>query len=130
MKRWTDALFQKGANKFNARKAKCPAGHVHNSGAERALCEHLHWLEMAGEVSNIRTEVSVYLSDARIRYVADFVVFDEKLQCDVWHEFKGKEMARWPTIKKLWRHYGPGILRIWKGSAASMRVTEEIKGGT
>lgn len=127
---WHDPLskkyVQRATNKYQAKRTKCMKGHWHNSGAESALCYQLHQREQIGEHSNIRVEQSVYLSAARVRYVADFVVFDHKLQDDVWYEFKGKEMARWPTIKKLWRAYGPGKLRIYKGSATRMSMVEEI----
>lgn len=113
-------------SRFNNRRTKCAMGYNHRSLAEAALCAELRWQVKAGALSNIRHEVTVRLSDAEIRYIADWVVFDCALQCDVWYEFKGKEMARWPTIKRLWKHYGPGKLRIFKGSAEKFRMVQEI----
>jgi len=91
------------------------------------------WLkadEQAGNISNIRCQTQVALLDGpqnmRVIYRPDFVVFDHKLQCDVWIEIKGFETDVWKIKLKLWRHFGPGRLRIYKVGWGKLVFDEEV----
>lgn len=112
-------------HKYGAKKLK-HAGFSFASKLEAALYDHLRLLELAGELSEIQVQDHVYLTDARICYIPDFKAFDKKLSEFVWYEAKGLELGTWKLKKKLWKHYGPGRLRIFKGSAKRLIATEEI----
>jgi len=106
----------------------CYYGYSHRSQLEAALCANNRLRELSGEIEHVGHEVHVYLTDARILYVADY----EYKICNsgekLFLEAKGFEAPRWPTIKKLWKFYGPGSLEIWKGSASRLFLDETIFG--
>jgi hypothetical protein len=82
--------------------------------------------ERAKELKLIQAEDTLYLTEARIEYIADFKCLDLKTNEFFWVEAKGFESPRWPIIQKLWRFYGPGPLEIWKGTHARPHLAERI----
>lgn len=72
--------------KYHSRKTSCRYGHLHDSRKEAARCNELHLLQMAGEISGLKTQVKFTLLPARqyidqpneraVTYIADFV-YDE-----------------------------------------------------
>jgi hypothetical protein len=102
------------------------AGYSFASKAEAALFDQLKWLEKAGVLRSIECQDSVYLTDARILYKPDFVAWDVKLESPVWYECKGFETDVYRIKRRLWMHYGPGPLRVFKGSYKSLYLHEEI----
>ena len=68
--------------------------------------------EKAGEISGLKTQVQVHLTDARILYKPDFFYFDNSLEECVWEEYKGIETPVWRIKRRLWKVYGPGRLRV------------------
>jgi hypothetical protein len=117
------------SNKYGAKAEVTEAGVRFDSGAERGLYAQLQLEERAGLLSNIRLQQHVHLTLARILYVADFLIFDHALGCDVWCEMKGFETPEWRIKRRLWIHYGPGLLRIYKKDYKTERIFihEEIK---
>lgn len=83
-------------------------------------------MEKAGEIEILQTQDHVYLTDARILYIPDFKIFDKTIHETVHVEYKGPETAVWRIKRRLWIHYGPNRLRVYKGSGLRMIVTEEI----
>jgi hypothetical protein len=81
-------------------------------------------LKMQG-YQNIVCQKSVYLSEAKIQYIVDFFCQDI-IGADVYVEAKGFETAIWKLKRKLWKVYGPGLLLVYKGSAARPFLHEEI----
>jgi len=43
-----------------------------------------------------------------------------------WVEFKGFETASWRIKRKLWLHYGPGPLEIYKKGNNGVKLTETL----
>lgn len=82
-------------------------------------------MQKAGEISTIECQVTTRLT-AGITHKTDFKVYDLRLNEPVWVEYKGIEDQRWRDIKKLWRVYGPGRLRIYKGSGLRIKLVEEV----
>lgn len=109
----------------NAQKQNVDGIWFHSKLEAARYCE-LKLLEKAGEVKILALQEHVYLTRARILYIPDFKIFDFRLNQEVYEETKGHENDRWPTVKKLWRVYGPAILRIYKGDYRRMRMVEEI----
>jgi hypothetical protein len=101
------------------------AGMSFASKLEAAVYNILCLRMKADEISSIQCQDTVYLTDARIIYKPDFkctrpdgTVF--------WAEAKGFKTAEWVIKKRLWAHYGPGLLEIWEGSHAYPKLTETI----
>lgn len=116
--------------KWGGGKHKYRATRVGNfaSKLEAAVYQMLRILEASGEIENIRTQVQVHLSDAKILYKPDFQVTNLKTGKEEWHEAKGIETDSWRIKRRLWMAYGPGDLVIWKGSYASPKIFETIEG--
>lgn len=111
-------------NKF--RNERCVLdGHSFQSKLEASVYQLLKLRGAAKEIERIGVQTHIYLTDARILYIPDF-------QCvtangDVFYvEAKGFEGERWPTIKKLWKFYGPAPLEIWKGNFRNPKLIEII----
>ncbi len=112
--------------KYNAKKANLD-GRSFDSQAEASLYGQLKIDESQGLIRDIRCQVQVELTEARVIYKPDFLVFDIALGVDVYCEFKGVETAEWRIKRRLWKYgYGPGRLRVYKGSAKRVFLFEEI----
>lgn len=96
------------------------------SKLESALYDLLCLMEKAGEITNIKCQDHVYLTDARIQMIPDFRAYDIKLNTVVYYEAKGFETAVWRIKRKLWAYYGPGPLRIYMGSHKRLYLAEEL----
>lgn len=114
----------KNNNRFNAVRAQY-AGRSFASQAERDCFKLLELMERAGEIKDIQCQVTTPLT-AGITHRTDFKYFDCKLGETVWGEYKGFEDQRWRDIRKLWKVYGPGRLRVYKGRGFKIICTEEI----
>ena len=113
-------------SKYRARRTEL-AGYSFASKGEANCYLYLKALEQAGEVKILQTQVQVFLTDAKILFKPDFLVRDLKLDQDVYVEFKGFETPEYRIKRRLWQHYGPGLLRVYKGSGNAIRLFEEIK---
>lgn len=102
------------------------AGYSFASKFEAALFDQLKLFERAGEIRNLTCQDSVYLSDARILYKPDFTYWDVKLDQQAWAEAKGFETPVFAIKKRLWKFYGPGRLKIYKGNHKNIYLDEEI----
>ena len=115
----------KSFNRYSKYKAirVSHAGYSFASKLEAELFDLLKLMEKAGEVSNIKVQQTVYLSRARIRYIADFSAWDNKLNEMVYFEAKGFETPEWRLKLNLYKNYGPCKLRIYRGKR---HLIEEI----
>jgi hypothetical protein len=102
------------------------AGYSFASKLERELFLLLKLMEKAGELKEIQVQCHVYLTRARIAYIADFKAHDVELGQDVYFEAKGFETPIWRIKRKLWTVYGPGVLRVYKAARQGVVMTEEI----
>lgn len=115
----------KRKTKYGASKVSLD-GYSFHSKLEAATYQLLKLRVAAGEIASIQCQDQVYLTEARVRYIADF-------KCTLpdgsflWVESKGFAAARWPDLKKLWRFYGPGTLEIWGGNYDRPTLLEIIK---
>lgn len=82
--------------------------------------------ERAGEIKNIRSQVTLRLTDAKIGYRCDFVATDCATGLDFGVEAKGFPTEVWNLKKRLYKHYGPFRLEIWTGSHNNPKLTEII----
>lgn len=102
------------------------AGRSFDSKLEAAGYQLLLLREKAGEIRNIRQQVSVYLTLARIRYVADYAFEDVSTGGTIHCEFKGFKTPVWALKRRLYEWYGPGPLEVYEGSHANPKLTEII----
>ena len=112
-------------HKYNAVKVE-NNGKKFASKLESSLYDILLLREQAGEITDIELQPKVYLTDARILLIADFKVFDKITGGHIWYEAKGMKTPVWAIKRRLWFYYGPGILRVYKGSYKSPKMVEQI----
>ncbi len=91
-------------------------GRSFGSKLEAAVYQELRLREKAGDLVFIQQQDHVYLTEARIHYIPDFLCTDPITGINFWVEAKGMETPEWRLKLKLWRFYGPGKLEIYKGS--------------
>ena len=110
-------------SKYGAKKTKVShAGMSFASKLEAAVYDHL---KIYG-YSEIRQQPKVYLTEARILSIPDFICKDPNGET-VWAEAKGFETPVWRIKRKLWKAgYGPGKLLVFKGSHTKPYLHEEI----
>jgi len=101
-------------------------GRSFGSKLEAAVYQMLLAREQAGEISDIKCQVNVHLTMAKILYIADFSFFDNVVLKVVYCESKGFESPEWRLKRKLWMHFGPGKLEIWKGTYKRPTLSEVI----
>ena len=75
-------------SKYKNKKVSSSDGRSFQSGLERKLYEELLFREKAGEIKDLKCQVQVYLTDAKILYKPDFYFFDVKRDCEIWAEAK------------------------------------------
>ncbi len=109
-------------NKYGAIKVSA-AGYTFASKLEKALYDHLM---NDKNVELLQVQDTILLTQANIKYIPDFRCKNLTTGEIFWAEAKGYESERWPTIKKLWKFYGPGRLQVWKGKYAKLLLAEEI----
>ena len=111
-------------NKYHAERT---CGYASKLEATRA--QQLRLLERAGAIRNLKEQPVVHLSAAEIRYRPDFA-YEEKLGSGwrlVYEDTKGVETERFKIIKKLWAHYGPGVLRVSVRERGEIKMRQEIE---
>lgn len=83
-------------------------------------------MQQNGLIRDLECQVSVYLTDAEILYKPDFKFFDLEANEEVHGEAKGVETAEWRIKRRLWMHYGPTKLRVYKDVNKRIALTEII----
>lgn len=117
---------EKQKRKFGNTPSLCVSGHSHRSKLESVVCGILKGRQDSGEIRIDQVEEHIKLSDAEIVYIADWKCWDVQASEPFWVEAKGFESQRWPIILKLWRHYGPGRLEIWRGDHSNPFLHETV----
>ena len=83
-------------------------------------------MQKRGEIADLKCQQTVKLTDAEIKYIADFSFIDPKTGERVFAEAKGFPTPEWKLKKRLWEYYGPGTLMIYQGSEKRIRLTETL----
>ena len=113
-------------HKFGATRVKTP-GQTFDSKLEHAVYQILLLRERAGEIRNIRSQVTLRLTEAKIGYRCDFTFEDCVTGATVACEAKGDyPNSIWDLKKRLYKFYGPFKLEIWKGSHTTPQLVEVI----
>jgi hypothetical protein len=121
-------FFKQGHSKYRATKVLLD-GRSFGSKLEASVYALLKLREKAKEIEILQCQDHVYLTDARILYVADFKCKWLK-NGEIFHvEAKGFETPEWRIKLRLWKHYGPNSLEIFKGSHLRPQLVETIYPG-
>lgn len=102
------------------------AGYSFASKGEASLFEELKFMEKSGLIYDLKCQDTVYLTYARIIYKPDFSYTDAETLKKEYAEFKGFETPEWRIKLRLWKEYGPGKLKIFKGSYKKIYLEETI----
>lgn len=102
------------------------AGYSFGSKLEAAGFDLLKLKELAGEIKILNVQDRVSLTNANIIYIADFKCLDIATNKEYWVEIKGFETDVWRIKRRLWMHYGPGRLIVYKGNKHGLFIDEEI----
>ena len=102
------------------------SGYLFDSRFESNLHMWLCDKQEKGEIRELKVKPNVLLTRAKIRMIPDFSAVDAKTNETVYHEAKGFETDIWRIKRRLWEHYGPGKLIVYKGSGTRFGVYEEI----
>ncbi len=113
-------------SKYGAKRTK-HAGYSFASKMEASRFTELELLKRAGEISEIQVQAQVVLTEASIIYKPDFKITYPDGHVE-WEEVKGFETDAWKIKKRLWRFYGPGILKIFMGQGGRLFLAETIEG--
>jgi hypothetical protein len=101
-------------NKYgNKEAAPCKLNHAHRSKLEGSVCA---MLQLDKQSKIIQTEQHVHLTNARILYIPDFTLQNVITGSISYAEAKGFETPEWRIKRRLWKHYGPAPLQIWRGT--------------
>lgn len=119
------AKFRKKGNKYGATRVE-RANYTFGSKLEAAVFDFLKLRERAGELSNIKCQVPVKLTRAKILYIADFSAIEVASNEMIFIEAKGMNTATWAIKLRLWHCYGPGKLEIWRGNYNSPFLAETV----
>jgi hypothetical protein len=115
----------KRGNKYGAKKSLCAQGHTHDSKREAARCDHLHLLELAGEIMDLEVHPQFWfeidgkqlkhLNGHRVGYKADFLYTDMTTAARVVEDVKGMTARDWPLRKAIFSALNPHLeLRVVK----------------
>lgn len=116
----------RSANKYHAVKTSLDGYSFASKGESDLYCQ-LKLEEKAGLISDIQVQDHVYLTAARILYIADFKYFNIETQQHEWSEFKGLELPEWRIKRRLWlAGYGPGALRVFKKNGQRLILAETL----
>lgn len=113
--------------KYKNARVKTHDGRSFASKLEASLYDELMFREIAGDISNIRCQVHVELTEAKVKMIPDFLYFCHKRQMDIYAEAKGFETPEYRIKIRLWKFYGPGIIEIYRGTHKNIKLVETIQ---
>lgn len=117
--------FLRVYNKFRAKKITID-GFKFPSLGEGKCYNYLKQCERDNEIKILKLQDPIKLTKANIVFIVDFKVFDIKLNKEIWCEFKGVEPPVYRIKRRLWKAYGPGVLRVYKSKGTGVILIEEI----
>jgi len=113
-------------NKYKNTRSKVD-GYNFSSKLEASVYLVLKQAQDKGEIKILKTQEQVHLTKAKILYKPDFTVYDEIAREIQYIEAKGFETPSWRIKRKLWMHYGPGKLIIYKGNSSRIFISEVLQ---
>jgi hypothetical protein len=126
---WAKAFLKKNtkASKYQNQKITSQTtGRSFGSKLEANLFELLLLRERAGEIKELKQQVRVPLTKAEIVYIPDFSYILTATEIKEYAEAKGFETDAWRIKRRLWMHYGPGTLKVYKARGTTPFLFETI----
>lgn len=114
-----------GRPKYGQKKQR-RGGRSFDSKLEANVFEMLRLRELAGEITEIKQQVNVHLTKARILYKPDYSYIDCETQETIYVEAKGFETPVWRIKRRLWKCYGPGPLMVYRGANQNFFLKETL----
>ena len=111
-------------HKFNAKRTVVDGKHFPSALEASVYCLCKLMVKNDG-YSDLQLQDSVSMTLAHITWKVDFRLTDPNGAYE-WHEAKGVETNDYVLKKRLWKHYGPGVLVVWKGTAARPVIVETV----
>lgn len=102
-------------SKYGAKRTE-QNGYSFASGLERAVYNQLQIMQIAKLLIVKQTQVTVYLTEAKIKYIADFLIENLEENREELVEAKGFETPEWRIKLTLYKSYGTMPLQIWRGT--------------
>lgn len=99
---------------------------TYDSGAEARRGAMLQLMEKSGNISDLQFQVTFKLSEAEVTYRADYTYMENGRL--VAEDMKGVRTERFRLIVKLWRVYGPCLLRVTSWKHNRLCVVQEVMG--
>jgi hypothetical protein len=93
---------------------------------EAAVYSTLLELEKSGIIRDIKRQIPILLSAAKIKMVVDFQVYSVPDKDIVFIEAKGAETPTYRIKRRLWLAYGPGTLQVYGGSYKRPKLKETL----
>lgn len=112
-------------NKYKRVKTERP-GIWLDSKLEAAVYDELKLRERSKLIRNLKCQEIVLLTEANIKYIADFSFINVETEEKEFAEAKGFKTPEWRIKRKLWEYYGPGKLYIYTGSYKRIKLEETI----
>ena len=110
-------------HKYNAKKTY--VGNIKFDS--KAEAEYYLYLKSMTHIDILELQPKVYLTKSRILYKPDFKTFNKNTGETIHVDVKGLETPVFKLKKRLWKHYGQGVLQIVKKQRNSWEVTEVVK---
>lgn len=120
-------MIRRSFHKYGAKRSSSSDGRSFHSKGERNHYEqNIRLREIAGEISDVKFQTQIELTDAAVIYKPDFVYFEKATNQTIAEEFKGFETPDWRIKRKLYSVYGPYPLRIFTADRRGSLTKEQI----
>jgi hypothetical protein len=117
---------KKKPHKYKIKKVE-HAGRTFDSALERDLYDDLLLRESRGELMNIQSQVTIYMTAARIGYRVDYAAWSRLRGRQEYFEAKGFPTPEWEIKRRLYRYYGPGPLYVYvREGKRGLKLSEVI----
>lgn len=112
-------------NKYKAKRTEAN-GRSFPSKLEAAVFSIYEAMQKVGEIYDLKQYSTVHLSEAKIAWKIDGSFRIAETGELEYFEAKGVETPDYLIKLKLYKHYGPAKLSIWKGTAERPRLHETV----
>ena len=90
------------------------------------FCGELQLLERAKEIKILKNQPNVFLTEARIRVIPDWLIYRVRSNEEIYIDFKGYDGQSWLRNRKLWKFYGPRPMEVWRRNGNRFVLSETI----
>ena len=99
-------------------------GHHFRTEALESRARELWKATKAGAIDSLRFHPKLKLSPAKVPFTADFYYLEHGRE--IWEDYKTERDPRMRDIVRLWKVWGPGILRLTSTRRGKTVIRNEI----